>query len=736
MERRASLVGFAGWAGAVAALVVVSFQVESTFTSRITFTSDPESQQALEIVEAYRGEEPLFEQVIVSHPTFTADDPEFEAFVARVVEELRSHPDELNPQQTTSYFEANEAGSPFAQSLISPDRKTVLVPTMVRGALNDSADKVDVLREALAELRTGSDFSLISGGFATLSVDFEEAAFKDLESEQRVLPVAFVILVAVFGALVAAIVPMAIAAVSIGSAFMAITIIAAIWPLSNFVFNVTLMLGLAVGIDYALFIVGRFREERHRGLDKTAAITLAGDTASRAVLFSGGTVVIALLGMFIVPNSIFRSFAVGTITVVVFSVLVSLTLLPAALSLLGDNVNRLSIPFMRRAGHGASDTGFWAGAARTVIARPWLSIIASVGLLLALALPVLRIELGFSGPSQLPISSESRQAFEALSRDFVAGAASPTEIVVLAADVTSGPVQAAIEATLDDIQASADLTVLGAPEVSPDGELAIISFALPGESASQEAFDAFRRVRDDIVAANFGGLDARVLIGGETPTNSDFVDSLGTFTPIVFVFVLGLSFLLLMVVFRSLIVPLKAVLMNLLSVAAAYGVIVAIFQLGWGADALGFGTVEKIEAWLPLFLFTILFGLSMDYHVFLLSRIRESYLRTGDNAASVSLGLRSTANIITGAALIMVAVFLGFALGDLVMFQQMGVGLAVAVFLDATVVRTVLVPAAMELLGDWNWYLPRWLEWIPDLGVEESGPEAVATPPAPAPAGD
>jgi RND superfamily putative drug exporter len=272
--------------------------------------------------------------------------------------------------------------------------------------------------------------------------------------------------------------------------------------------------------------------------------------------------------------------------------------------------------------------------------------------------------------------------------------------------------------------------------VSSNGDLAILSFALPGEAGSQEAFDAFERVRDDIVAANFQGLDAEVLIGGETPLDSDFVDSLDTFTPIVFVFVLGLSFLLLLVVFRSLIVPLKAVVMNLLSVAAAYGVMVAIFQLGWGADALGFATVEKIEAWLPLFLFTILFGLSMDYHVFLLSRIREAYDRSGDNAASVALGLRTTANIITGAALIMVAVFLGFALGDLVMFQQMGLGLAVAVFLDATVVRTVLVPAAMQLLGDWNWYLPRWLEWIPDLRVEGSRPEAVATASAPPPAGD
>jgi RND superfamily putative drug exporter len=725
----------AGWVVIVGVLIAGTSVVESTFTTQVEFTNDPESQQATDVLVDYRGADPLVEQVVISHPQLTVDDAGFEQFVATLVDELRQHPDEFDVAGLTSYFELRDAGSPFAEGLVSASRQTTLVPTRLLGELDDSPEKVEVLKEAVAAVSAGTAFTVNSGGFASVNEDFNAAAQEDLESEQRVLPIAFIILVVVFGAVVAAIVPMVIATVAIASAFMAIALVAAIWPLSSFVYNVSLMIGLAVGIDYALFIVGRFREERVNGREKRAAIAVAGDTASRAVLFSGGAVVIGLAGMFVVPNTIFKSFAVGAITVVVFTVAVALTLLPAILDLLGDNVNRLRIPFFSRQGQVNADRGFWATAVRAVMARPWISVIGSVGLLIALAIPYLQIELGFTGVSSLPESSGARQAFEVLEQEFVGGAASPTEIVVQADDVTSEGVQAGIEATLAALLAQPDrFTILGEPEMSPDGDLVIISFAVPGESASAAAFAAFKEVRDEIVPAAFAGSGARVLIGGETPLNSDFVESLDLYTPVVFAFVLGFSFILLLLVFRSIVVSLKAIAMNLLSVGAAYGVLVAIFQLGWGADALGFSTVEKIEAWLPLFLFTILFGLSMDYHVFLLSRVREAYDQSGDNTAAVAHGLRSTANIITGAALIMVAVFGGFALGDLVMFQQMGTGLAVAILLDATVVRIILVPAAMELLGDWNWYLPRWLEWIPDLRVEGSRPEAVAT--ASAPAGD
>ncbi|MDP6606809.1 MAG: MMPL family transporter [Dehalococcoidia bacterium] len=722
---------FTAWVTIVAALVVGSTAVTSTFTNQVEFTNDPDSQRAADVLVEYRGADPLVEQVVVSHPQLTVDDAEYRQFVVALVAELRQHPTAFDVTGLTSYFELRDAGSPFAEGLVSADRRTTLVPARLLGELDDSAEKVEVLKEAVAAVTAGTAFTVLNGGFASVNDDFNRGAEEDLKSEQRVLPVAFIVLVVVFGAVVAAVVPMVIAAVSIASAFMAIALVAAIWPLSTFVYNVSLMIGLAVGIDYALFIVGRFREERVSGHEQRAAIAITGDTASRAVLFSGGAVVIGLAGMFVVPNTIFKSFAVGAITVVVFTVAVALTLLPAILSLLGDNVNRLRVPFFSRQGQVDSGRGFWAAAARTVMARPWVSVIGSVGLLVALAIPYAQIELGFTGVGALPESSGARQAFEVLEREFVGGAVSPTEIVVQADDVSADAVQASVGRVVAALQAQPALfTILGEPEVSPAGDLVIIPFAVPGESASAAAFDAFEQVRDEIVPAAFEGSGATVLIGGETPLNVDFVDSLSLYTPVIFVFVLGFSFVLLLMVFRSLIVPLKAILMNLLSVGAAYGVVVAIFQLGWGADLLGFGTVEKIEAWLPLFMFTILFGLSMDYHVFLLSRVREAYDQSGDNTAAVEHGLRSTANVITGAALIMVAVFAGFALGDLVMFQQMGTGLTVAIFLDATVVRTVLVPSAMELLGDWNWYLPPWLDWVPDLRVEAEppAPPVVATP--------
>ena len=610
------------------------------------------------------------------------------------------------------------------------------------------------------------------------------------------LPLAFVILILVFGAVVAGFLPMGIAALALAGSFAVITLVSEIWPLSTFVFNVTLMIGLAVGIDYALFIVERFREERALGRDVIDAVGIAGDTASRAVVFSGLTVVIALLGMLIVPTSIFRSFSVGAISVVVFAVAISLTMLPAVLRLMDLKVNlvrpfwglvflgALSIALLAVGAKPAlvvitvlvagipaaltllrgrpiglhaeeltaedyehhAEQGFWSTAARAVMARPWLSAIGSAGLLVLLTIPFFQIELGFSGPSALPEDLEARQAFEILDEDFFAGASTPTDISIQAADVAADDIQAAIQDLFVAVEADADASVLvpslGAPgqttlvqsesdpriAVNGDGSLAVLSIAFSGDTASQIALDAFERVRDEYVPAAFDGTGAIVLMSGQTPQNSDFFDSVDTYTPIVFAFVLGLSFILLLLVFRSIVVPLKAIIMNLLSVGAAYGVVVAIFQLGWGANLLGFQTVDKIEAWLPLFLFTILFGLSMDYHVFLLSRIREQFDKSHDNTGAVAYGLRSTANIITGAAAIMVAVFGGFALGDLTMFQQMGTGLAVAVFLDATVVRTILVPSAMQLLGDRNWYMPSWLHWLPDLRVEGESVAPAASP--------
>ncbi len=345
---------------------------------------------------------------------------------------------------------------------------------------------------------------------------------------------------------------------------------------------------------------------------------------------------------------------------------------------------------------------------------------ASAALLIVLAIPYTRIHLGQSGPSALPENYEVKRAFEVLNEKFVPGFLAPTDIVIQAADVKAPAVQQAIAAFQQRVSQDPEIRLSRPPVTSDDGRLAALGVALTGDLSSTQAQDQVKRLREEIIPATFGASGAQVLVGGTTAINMDLFAQVEQYTPIVFAYVLGLSFILLMLVFRSIVVPIKSIIMNLLSVGAAYGVLIAVFQWGWAPDFLGFGKVDAIEAWLPLMMFTILFGLSMDYHVFLISRIRERFDETHQNTESVAFGLRSTANIITGAAAIMVAVFGGFALGDLVMFQQMGLGLAVAVFLDATIVRTVLVPATMRLLGTANWYLPSWLNWLPDLRVEKS----------------
>ncbi len=350
--------------------------------------------------------------------------------------------------------------------------------------------------------------------------------------------------------------------------------------------------------------------------------------------------------------------------------------------------------------------------------RPVVSVVVAAGFLAAASIPYFSIDLGTSGVSTLPESFQSRQGFLILESSFDGGQVNPAEVVI-DGDIGSTPVQGAIDELTLLVSQDGDFGPARPLEVNQSGDLGLLAFQLPADPASDEAGTAIARLRSSYVPQAFGGVDAEVAVTGIAATNLDSYDLTASRTPFVFAFVLGLSFLLLMLVFRSIVVPAKAIVLNLLSVGAAYGLIVLVFQKGFLNEVFGFQQVESIEFWLPLFLFAILFGLSMDYHVFLLSRIRERFDQTGNNTEAVAFGVRSTGRLITGAALIMVAVFGGFAMGDLVMMQQMGFGLAVAVFLDATVIRSVLVPASMKLLGDRNWYLPPVLSWLPRLGVEE-----------------
>jgi len=714
-------------------LVVVAGFAASAFladalTTDASFVNRPDSVRARDLVEQrLRGPERDTELVIVRSSTRTVEDPAFRARVARLQRDLAG----LGAGVVQSVASYEQLRDP---SLISRDRRATLLPVVMAGSEADATDHVGALREQVDRADGVDGFEVLVAGQAALSEDFNTIAEQDLRQGESIgIVVALVVLVVVFGAIVAALLPIALAVIAIAVAVGSVALLGLAFDFSFFITNMITMMGLAVTIDYSLFIVSRFREERRGGHDKLAAIELAGATASRAVLFSGLTVVLALVGMLLVPTTIFRSLATGAILVVLAAVAASLTLLPALLGLLGDRVDALRI---RRAGRRARQGGVWVAISRAVMRRPVVSLIAATSVLVVVALPVFGLRTGSAGVSTLPDSFGSKRAFTVLSTEFSGGLTSPVEIVV-DGRVADPRVQQGIQRLQARLAGDPGF---GPSTVQPDpaGDLALVSAPVAGDASGADAVASITRLREDYVPAAFpAGTPAEVLVGGATAFNKDFFDLTDRYTPIVFGVVLLLSLLLLTLVFRSVVVPVKSILLNLLSVGAAYGILVATFQRGslgaggWLADLLGFQQVDAIEAWLPLFLFSVLFGLSMDYHVFLLTRIREHYDRTGDNTASVAHGVRTTAGIITGAALIMVAVFGGFAAGNLAMLQQMGFGLAVAVLLDATIVRSVLVPAAMKLLGDWNWYLPRWLGWLPKLTVEagpapaEREPEAV-----------
>jgi RND superfamily putative drug exporter len=705
--------------GFVVSFVLVGAFLEDALTTEARVTNNPDSAVGEDLLEArLRGEFHTNEAVIVKSDGLTVDDAAFQSKVEAIQAEIRALGPEVI-QSSTNFYETQ------APAMVSQDRHSAMIVMTMAGAIDDANTNVAEVIEIVQGAAGAEGFSTYISGFATVNHDFTEAAERDLQrSEYGPLPLAFIILILVFGAVVAALAPMILAIVAIVLAIAIVALIGQTTDFSFFVVNMIVMMGLAVGIDYSLFILSRYREERFKGLETNDAIAVAGGTAGRAVLFSGLTVIIALLGLLIIPHTIFRSLASGAIFVVAASVLASLTLLPAILRLLGDRVDKGRIPLIQKAQQQFDEEhagGFWDRVARAVMARPVIGMVGATALLAAAAIPFFDINLGGSGVSSLPESFISKQGFEVLEAEFGGGQVNPVEIVIDAegADANSTQILAAIESLEAGV---ADEAILSQPtyETNEAGDLGLLSFQLAADPFSDEAVGAVERLRKQYIPAAFAGVDTDVYVTGTAAISLDQYDLTDKYTPYVFAFVLGLSFILLMLVFRSIVVPAKAIVMNLLSVGAAYGLLVLVFQKGFLAGTLGFQQVQAIESWLPLFLFAILFGLSMDYHVFLLSRIRERYDQTGDNTDAVAFGVRSTGRLITGAALIMVAVFGGFAIGDLVMMQQMGFGLGVAVFLDATIIRSVLVPSTMKLLGDVNWYLPPVLHWLPRIGIEGS----------------
>jgi RND superfamily putative drug exporter len=715
------------WIAALLTAGVLSSQfLGDALTTETDFTNEPESKRAAALLEErLRGPQNDMEFVVVTAGS-TVSRPEYRTYVGT----LRTSIAALGPDVVDHVGSYLTEDGPVSES----GHSTLLPVTLAGNDHNAVGESAERLAEAVKDVEAPAGFEALVAGPATLENEFIRLAEEGLQQGETIgLAVALVVLVFVFGAVVAGLVPIVLAVMSIAIALGAAALFGLAFDLPFFIANIITMIGLAVGIDYSLFIVSRYREERAEGLDKLDAIARTGATATRAVFFSGLTVIVALTGMLLLPNTIYRSIGLGAILVVTVAVAASLTLLPAVLASLGDRIDALRIR-KRRSGPARQGGRFWDRVTGMVMRRPVVSLVLAAGILLVASLPYLSIHEGFSGVSTLPDEAESKQAFLIMEREFSGGLGSPVEVVI------DGAITPSTSAAIEDLRGAMAADPSFGPstvERNEAGDLALVSAPLSGDISSDAAIATVRELREDVVPRHFEGVPVEVLVGGETAYNLDYLDQATFYTPVVFLLVLGLSFVLLTVAFRSLVIPAKAIAMNLLSVGAAYGLLVLFFQQGVGpeifkdvAGSLGFGQVEAIEAGLPLFMFSVLFGLSMDYHVFLLSRIRERFDRTGDNSEAVAYGLRTTGALITGAAAIMVAVFGGFAAGPLVGLQQMGFGLAVAVAIDATIVRSVLVPATMKLLGDRNWYLPSWLGWLPDVHIEGvAAPEVVPAGP-------
>jgi putative drug exporter of the RND superfamily len=694
----------AGWAVALAASIALTAAfLGDALSGDETITSNTESRRADRlaaqrlVAEARSATPDASEVVIVRSATARVTEPRF----ARRVRSLAGELERAGAVRIASFYSTGE------RRLISRDGHAAgLLVALGRNA----EDAIDGIVAAVRRADGEGGFAVAITGEETLDADFSTLAGDDLRNGELGfgLPAALIVLLLVFGSVVAGLVPLLLAVFSITVALALTALVGQAFALSVFATNMLTGMGLALGIDYSLFIVSRFREERTGGASVADAIAAAGATASRAVLFSGIAFTLAMLGLLMVPSTIMRSLAVGAIAAALASVAAALTLLPALLALLGDRVDALRIPIVRRPG-----SRVWARLVETVTRHPLAGLVLSTVVLLALALPVLGLRSGQAGVETLPDRLAAKQGYLALNAAFPGETTEPVEVVV-GGEAGSRAVSEGIDRLTSQLAGSERF---GRPvtETNRAGDLTRLTIPVAGDPMGDQAVDAVRELRRDVIPAAFPGRGSEVLVGGDTAESIDEADTMSHWLPIVFAFVLGLSFALLTVAFRSLVVAAKAVAVNLLSVGAAYGVLVLVFQRGVGNELFGFPQVDTIESWVPLFLFAVLFGLSMDYHVFLLSRIRESYRETGDNTAAIIHGVASTGRIITGAALIIVAVFSGFARGELVMFQQMGFGVAVALLLDATIVRLVLVPAAMQLLGERNWYLPRRLRWLPDI---------------------
>ena len=674
------------------AVVIGSFVIGGAVGTKELSDADAatgESGRAAKMIEAAGFPETDREVVLIQSKGLPPSAPRYRSLIGEARRALLSTPG------------VHDLGAPDQ----AKDGRSVVLSFEYRGS------RIEDALAAVARLqREHPDFYVAELGSASAEKEIDETIGTDFRrAEYFSIPLTLLILLAAFGALVAAVVPLFVALTAVVAALGLLSVVSQVVPADDAAGSVILLIGLAVGVDYSLFYLRREREERAAGRAVKPALEAAMATSGHAILISGLTVLVAMAGMLLSGSKEIVSAGVGAMLVVAVALVGSLTVLPAILALLGDRVDRGRLPLLGRLAGGESR--LWSAVLSRVMRRPGLAAVAAAAPLIALTVAALNLHTVTTGLSALPPKLSVVETYKRIQRAFP-GEQEPAVVVLRATTVDSPAVQGAIS----ELGSTAGSTEL---DVNPDRTVAVLSIPLPGNGTDAVSERALTRLRAVTVPAAVRGLEGvEVAVAGPTAESADFGALMQRRAPVVFAFVLGLAFLLLLVAFRSVVVAAKAVALNLLSVGAAYGVLVLVFQHGFGESLLGFESNGGVVSWLPLFLFVVLFGLSMDYHVFILSRVREAVDRGARTEDAVVGAIGATAGTVTSAAGVMVAVFAIFATLSTLEMKELGVGLAVAIAIDATIVRAVLLPATMKLLGNWNWYLPRWLRWMPRLSLE------------------
>jgi len=707
-----------GWLAFVVVVTVAGSSIGTTMLKDSEIGSG-DSQKAEQIIENAGFPDRVGELVLIQSTNGqTADSAEFKQAVSDVSAAVEATGEVRN---IVSPYDPDSGGA------ISADRTAALVSFEMTGDPDTAADRVGTVLDAVETVQAEhADLFIAQTGGASIEAAIGDSLDQDFNRLGMLsIPLTLGILLVAFGALVAALLPVGLAITAIVGAIGVSAFASRLFPLTEETSHVMLLVGLAVGVDYVMFYIRREREERARGADPERALAVAAATSGRSVLISGLTVMAAMAGMFVAGSGIFTSFAVGTVLVVAVAVLGSLTVLPALLSKLGDRVDFGKLPLLYRR---QSKGRLWNMVLTPALRFPKVAATIAIAGLAVLAVPAFHLNTVLPGAEDISHDLPALQTYDRVQTAFPGGA-DPAAIVVHAPDVTTPQVQAAIQEFRSAALATGEAFEPMVVRVNPDQTVANINIGVAGNGTDEASQHAIETLRADVVPQTLGGLpDTEAYVGGWAAAALDVDQAMTGSMPLVFGFVLALAFLLVLVAFRSLVIAVTTIALNLLSVAAAYGLVVGMFQYGWGESLLDFTSSGSIASWLPIFLFVILFGLSMDYHVFVLSRIREAYDRGMPTKDAVAHGIRSTAGVITAAAVVMVAVFLLFTTMSLTSLKALGFGLAAAVLLDATVVRGVLLPAVMTLLGERNWYLPRWLRWLPDVSHGEQPAHPIEPP--------